>query len=241
MPGRPLIGVCAALEHARWSVWDMPADLLPRMYVAAVQRAGGAAVMLPVDAGWIEDPDGVLDRLDGLVLAGGADVDPASYGAEPHAETRGMLAERDACEIALYEAALKRGLPVLGICRGLQIINVAAGGTLLQHVPDVSAVRHTVTPGSFTDSAHPVDLADGSLVARIVGANEVLACSHHHQAIDVLGDGLRVTGNSSPDGLPEAIEDSRSEFALGVQWHPEADPGDRVVPAFVAASARQVH
>lgn len=219
----------------------MPADLLPRMYVAAVQRAGGAAVLLPVDAGWIEDPDGVLERLDGLVLAGGADVDPASYGAEPHAETRGMLAERDACEIALYEAALKRGLPVLGICRGLQIINVAAGGTLLQHVPDVSAVRHTVTPGSFADSAHPVDLADGSLVARIVGEREVLACSHHHQAIDVLGEGLTLTGVSRQDDLPEAIEDPGHRFALGVQWHPEADPDDLVIPGFVQASAGLRH
>lgn len=219
----------------------MPADLLPRMYVDAVQKAGGAAVLLPVDDGWVDDPDVVLDRLDGLLLAGGADIDPATYGAAPHAETRGMLPARDACEIALHDAAIARGMPLLGICRGLQIMNVASGGTLVQHLPDISEAPHTVTPGSFVGSGHKVDLVPGSLVEHIVGANEVLACSHHHQAIDRLGDGLRVTGNSSPDGLPEAIEDSRSEFALGVQWHPEADPGDRVVPAFVAASARQVH
>src|SRR5262245_1441693 len=133
---RPVIGICTALERARWSVWDQQAYLLPRSYIRAIQRAGGIAVMLPPDEAVERDPDDVLELLDGLILAGGADMDPATYGEAPHPETRGTVAERDEFELALARRALERDLPLLGVCRGMQVMNVAAGGTLLQHLPD---------------------------------------------------------------------------------------------------------
>lgn len=239
--GRPLIGVCAALEPARWAVWDMPADLLPRMYVEAVQQAGGAAVLLPVDQGWIDRPDDALDAIDGLLLAGGSDVDPASYGAEPHPKTVGVLPLRDACEIALLRAALERDMPVLGICRGMQLMNVARGGTLIQHLTDfVGDRRHQPKLGDFEGTGHPVVLTKGSAVAGAAGATELVAPSHHHQAVDRLGEGVVISGRSVSDDLPEALELAGSSFAIGVQWHPEADENDRMIPALVkAARARR--
>jgi putative glutamine amidotransferase len=234
---RPLIGVCAALEQARWGVWDLPADILPRMYVETVQRSGGAAVLLPVDPGWIESPGPVLDRLDGLLLAGGSDVDPGSYGAERQPATSHTVPERDACELALLRAALRRDTPVLGICRGMQLINVAAGGTLIQHVPEAyGSDQHMRTPGSFADADHPVRLADGSLVARAAGGTVVNTKSHHHQAIDRTGEGLVVTGWSQLDELPEVVEFPDRRFAIGVQWHPEAGDDDWLTIAFVDAA-----
>jgi putative glutamine amidotransferase len=235
---RPLIGICAAREQARWGAWDLPADLIPQMYVDAVQRAGAAAVLLPVDPGFTLDPDLPLSRIDGLMLAGGADIDPASYGAAAHERTVGANGQRDACEIALLRRALERGLPVLGICRGLQLINVAFGGTLIQHVPEHFSGRHLTTPGSFADSDHAVAFSAGSLAAAAAGAGRSAVNSHHHQAAGEIGEGLIVTARSQPDQLPEALELPAARFALGVQWHPEADPDDRVIPAFVAASGR---
>ncbi len=237
MSNRPLIGLCAALENAAWGVWELPADLLPRMYVEAVQRAGGAAILLPVDPGWIEDPDSALDRLDGLIVAGGADLDPGSYGAERHPATVNTLPTRDRCEVALVRAALRRDMPLLGICRGMQAINVAAGGTLLQHVPEIAGTdEHMRTPGSFEDADHAVCITPGSVTERATGSGEVIVKSHHHQAIERLGEGLEITGRAVADDLPEAIEAIGSCFAIGVQWHPEAANDDRVIPALVAAA-----
>lgn len=236
MTRRPLIGICAGVHRASWGAWNVPADISPRLYVDAVQSAGAAAILLPVDEGWNDDPALAIERIDGLLLAGGVDVDPASYGQQPHAETAGASAVRDACEIALLDCATQRGMPVLGICRGMQLINVAAGGTMVQHVPDVFAGTHLVTPGSFEGSGHAVRLEEGSLAASAVGATEARVNSHHHQAIDALGEGVIVTGRSVLDDLPEALEGEG--FLLGVQWHPEADPDDRVIPAFVDAIER---
>lgn len=235
--GRPLVGICAALETARWAAWDMPADLLPRMYCEAVQRAGGAAVLLPVDPGWEDDSDAVLDACDALLLAGGSDVDPASYGAEPHPKTFGVLPARDQCELALLRAALQRDMPVLGICRGMQLMNVAYGGTLTQHLTDVIGDRrHQPKLGDFEGTGHAVSLESNSVLSRAISAIEVMALSHHHQAVDRIGDGVVISGRSVSDELPEALEISGMRFAVGVQWHPEADPEDRVVPALVAAA-----
>ncbi len=156
MSSPPIIGICTALERARWSVWDQQAMLLPRSYIDAVQRAGGIALMLPPDAAAAKDPDTVLDLIDALLLAGGADVDPSSYGAEPHEATHGTVPERDAFEIALARRAMERDMPFLGICRGMQLMNVARGGTLNQHLPDDSATRTTgARPGRSTTPTTP--------------------------------------------------------------------------------------
>ena len=164
---RPRIGICAALERARWSVWDQEALLLSRSYVDAVQRAGGVALMLPPDPAVVAEPDDVLEVLDGLILAGGADIDPAAYGADPHPETGPTRPERDAFEIALARRALERDLPLLGICRGMQLLNVAKGGTLVQHLPDdLGHTDHRRHPGTFDNADHDVRLAEGSLAAR---------------------------------------------------------------------------
>jgi putative glutamine amidotransferase len=239
---RPLIGICAALERARWSVWDLQAYLLPRMYVDSVQRAGGSAVLLPVDPGWIEDPDELLDRLDGLMLAGGADIDPSTYGQERDPATVGTVPERDAFELALTRRALERDLPFLGICRGMQLMNIATGGTLIQHLPDSHGHEdHRRVSGTFEGADHDVRLQAGSLAARAAGEELHATKSHHHQGVDAIGEGLVVSGWSTLDDLPEAIEQPSKRFALGVQWHPEADETSRLIAALVeeAAAARQ--
>lgn len=234
---RPAIGICTALEQARWSVWDQEAMLLPRSYVDAVQRAGGLALMLPPDAEAVEEPDEVLDRIDGLLLAGGADIDPDAYGSVPHAETKHTVPSRDVFEIALARRALQRDIPVLGICRGMQLLNVAAGGTLIQHLPEaVGHHDHRRTPGSFDEADHDVRLEPGSLAERAAGETVHATKSHHHQGIDRVGEGLVVSGWATIDDLPEAIEAPNRRFALGVQWHPEVDERSRLVAALVAAS-----
>lgn len=236
---RPVIGICTALERARWGVWDDEAALLPRSYVRAVSDAGGTPILLAPDPAITADPGSVLDLIDGLLLAGGADVDPSRYGAEPHPETKGTVPERDDFEIALARAALARRLPVLGVCRGMQILNVARGGTLTQHLPDdLGHEDHRRTPGSFTDADHDVALAAGSLVERAAGETRHGTKSHHHQAVAEIGEGWVVTGRATVDDLPEAIEDPSCGYALGVQWHPEADPDSPVIASLVRAAAR---
>jgi putative glutamine amidotransferase len=231
---RPVIGICTALERARWSVWDQQAYLLPRSYIQAIQRAGGLVLMLPPDEALERDPEQVLDLIDGLILAGGADIDPASYGAKAHAETRGTVPERDGFELALARRAMERDIPLLGICRGMQLMNVATGGTLLQHLPDSHGHHeHRRHPGTFDGADHDVRLSEGSLAARATGEAVHATKSHHHQGIDRLGEGLEVTGWSLIDELPEAVEMPEHRFALGVQWHPEADERSRLVAALV--------
>jgi putative glutamine amidotransferase len=238
---RPTIGICAALERARWSVWDQQAVLLPRSYIDAVQRAGALAVMIPPDPCLVEDPGEALELIDGLLLAGGADIDPSSYACEAHPQTLETVPERDACEIALFREALARELPVLGICRGMQLINVALGGTLLQHLPErFGHHEHLSVPGSFDGADHDVRLREGSLAARVAGETVHATKSHHHQGVDRIGAGLAVSGCSVRDELPEAIEweggPSNHRFVLGVQWHPEADPRSPFVGALVEAA-----
>jgi putative glutamine amidotransferase len=229
---RPVIGICAAIERARWGAWDTLVLLSPRNYSLAVQREGAIALMLSPDDAVADNPDQLLDMLDGLILAGGSDVDPATYGAAPHPETRGTNAGRDRFELALARAALERDMPVLGICRGMQMLNVACGGTLEQHLGDVQTHRHT--PGEFCD--HEVELEPESLAARAAGAANVGVKSHHHQGVDQLGSGLEVTGRTPGDGVIEAIELPGRQFALGVLWHPEEDEQSRVIGALVDES-----
>ncbi len=231
---RPTIGICTPLERARWGTWDLPAFLLPRSYVDALHRAGAMALLLAPDPALVEDPDEILDLVDGLMLAGGADLDPRLYGAEPHEQTIGSVPERDAFEVALVRRALERDLPLLGICRGMQVMNVACGGTLHQHLPDVVGhEQHRRVQGTFDGADHDVRLTPGSLAARAAGEELHGTKSHHHQGVDRLGDGLIVTGWATLDKLPEALEAQGSRFALGVQWHPEADERSRLIAALV--------
>ena len=232
------VGICAAVERARWGVWDQTIALAPLGYATAVQRAGGVALILPPD-GRPEAATEVLEHIDALLLAGGADVDPATYGAEAHPETNNTRPDRDAFEVALTQSALERGMPVLGVCRGMHVLNVALGGTLIQHLPDVVGHNdHRHTPGTFSD--HEVRLQPGSLTARAIGAERTAVKSHHHQGLDRLGEGVVATGWSEPDDVVEAIELEGRPYALGVLWHPEEDERSRVIGSLVGAAGDRV-
>ena len=235
---RPVIGICASMEQARWGAWDVVANLSPRSYSLAVSRAGGLPLVLPPDDVSAESPDELLDLVDGLMLAGGADVDASSYGARPHPETAVTWPERDRFELALGHRALERDIPLLGICRGMQMLNVTAGGTLDQHLPDrVGHEDHRHTPGVFAD--HSVRLDEDSLARRVVGELSAAVKSHHHQGLDELGEGVRASGWSE-DGVIEAIELPERRFALGVLWHPEEDETSRVIGALVEEARARV-
>ncbi len=226
---RPVIGICAAIEIAQWAAWEVLVNLSPRAYSLAVQRAGGIALILPPDDVVAESPDELLDMLDGLILSGGSDIDPGSYGAKPHAETRNTRPERDRFELALGTRALERDMPVLGICRGMEMLNVIQGGTLNQHLSGLDLHRHT--PGVFTD--HRVRLEPGSLAERVVGNEHTEVKSAHHQGLEVLGEGVVASGYAD-DGVVEAIELPGQHFAVGVLWHPEEDEQSRVVGSLVS-------
>ncbi len=237
MGRRPVIGICAMVERANWTVWrDIEVNVSQRTYSNGVAEAGGLPLILPPDEASTESPEQLLDLLDGIVFAGGADIDPAAYGAEPGPETKGVRPERDSFEVALASGALERDLPVLGICRGMQLLNVACGGTLNQHLAD--AETHIHTPGTFSD--HDVRLDPGSLAARVVGAERISVRSHHHQGVERLGDGLIATGWADPGETVEAIEMPHRRWALGILWHTEEERRSPVLAALTAEAAKEV-
>lgn len=222
----PLIGLSTYLEaETRWGVWRMPAALLPAGYHRLVQAAGGLAGLLPPDPRH-GAAEAAVARLDALVIAGGPDVEPARYGAAPQDRTGPPARERDAWELALIDAALERGLPLLGVCRGMQLLNVACGGTLVQHIDG-----HTGPPGVFGE--HRVTPVPGTALARLL-PGAVTVPTYHHQAVRLLGSGLVVSAHAE-DGTVEAVEmPGATAWTLGVQWHPEADGTDlRVMRALV--------
>lgn len=232
---RPNIGITAATERISYGAWkEVPAIISPARYAKAVQRAGGRPILLAPDPEDTGDPNGVLDLIDALILTGGAgDLDPSLYGQDPHPETGPVHEERDAYELALVRAAVERDMPTLGICRGMQILNVAYGGSIEQHLPDaVGHEEHRHTPGAFAD--HEVRLEPGSLAARATGVEITAVKSHHHQGIGEVGSGLAISGWATEDDTVEAVEDPTRPFVLGVLWHPEEDEKSRLIEALVS-------
>jgi putative glutamine amidotransferase len=212
---KPVIGITTYAEQARWGVWDVATALAPMSYVSAVTSAGGRPLLVPPSEDAVEE---TLDALDGLLFSGGSDLDPALYGAEPHPSVNGTRPDRDRAELALIGAALERDMPVLAVCRGMEVLNVARGGDLVQHLPDVVGhENHKHTPGVFGD--HDVDVEPGSRLGTVLGERAPVK-SHHHQGIGRLGAGL-VEVAWAEDGTIEGVEDPGRRFALGVLWHPE--------------------
>jgi putative glutamine amidotransferase len=225
---KPVVGITTYVEPARWGNWQLDAALIPYMYVQAIDRAGARPLLVPPSDNGVEE---TLDALDGLLLSGGADLDPDSYGADAHPQTTGVRPDRDRAELVLLEGALACDMPVLAVCRGLQVLNVARGGDLVQHLPEVVGhEEHRAVPGVFSE--HPVRIEERSRLGGLLGKRAPVQ-SHHHQGLGRLGDGLREVAWAD-DGTVEAVEDPSQRFAVGVLWHPEAGDDARLFEALVA-------
>jgi len=225
---KPLIGITTYVEPAAWGPWRLDAALIPYDYVRALEGAGARVLLVPPSSDGVEE---TLDALDGILFSGGADLDPASYGADAHPETDGVRPDRDAGELALLEGALGRDMPMLAVCRGVQVLNIARGGDLVQHLPDVVGNEsHRETKGAFSD--HPVRIENGSRLCGLLGDRAPVKSSHH-QGLGKVGDGLRAVAWAD-DGTVEGLEDPERRFALGVLWHPEAGEDMKLFEALVA-------
>ncbi len=233
MGARPLIGITSYAQPARWGAWELPAAFVPLFYVESVERAGGRALLVPPSTDGIEE---TLDALDGVVLSGGSDSDPAAYGADRHPATDPAQAHRDAGELALLSRALERDIPTLAICRGFQLLNVLRGGDLLQHLPEtVGHEGHRETLGVFSE--HPVEVKGGSRLAAIIGERHDAVQSSHHQGVGRVGEGLVETAWAA-DGSLEGLEDPDRRFAVAVLWHPEMEEDKRLFEALVEEARR---
>ncbi len=230
---RPLIGITAYAEpEARWGAWTLPAALIPLSYIQSIERAGGRALIVPPSEEGVEE---TLDALDGLLFSGGSDVDPDTYGADAHPQTADVRPERDRAELALLSAALERDMPVLAVCRGSQLLNVARGGDLVQHLPEmVGDEKHKVTPGQFSE--HRVEVDAASRLGSLIGTDARVQ-SHHHQGYGRLGSGLEPVAHAE-DGSVEGLEDRKKRFALGVLWHPEEGDDLRLFEELVEEARR---
>ncbi len=227
----PVVGITTYVEPAHWGHWHLDAALIPYMYVEAIERAGARPLLVPPAEDGIEE---TLDALDGILFSGGSDLDPETYGADAHPETAGTRPARDRAELALLEAALARDMPVLAICRGSQVLNVARGGDLVQHLPEVVGSEvHREVSGVFSE--HPVRIEDDSRLGGLLGES-VPVKSHHHQGFGRVGEGLREVAWAD-DGTIEAVEDPAQRFTVGVLWHPEAGEDARLFEALVAQAA----
>ncbi len=228
-----MIGITAYAEpEVSWGAWTLPAAVIPLAYVRAVEAAGGRALLVPPSSDGVDE---TLDALDGVLFSGGSDIDPSAYGHDPHPETTGVRAERDAGELALLTAALERDMPVLAVCRGSQVLNIALGGDLVQHLPEVVGdEKHKETPGVFAD--HDVSIESSSRLGGLLGAHAPVK-SHHHQGFGRVGAGLRTVAWAE-DGTPEALESPDRRFTLGVLWHPEEGDDFALFEALVAEARR---
>jgi gamma-glutamyl-gamma-aminobutyrate hydrolase PuuD len=232
MAGKPVVGITTYLLAARFGNWHTESALVPADYLHAIERAGGRPLLVPPSTDGVEE---TLDSLDGIVFSGGSDIDPELYGHEQHPETKEVHRVRDDAELALLRAALERDMPVLAICRGSQLLNVARGGDLVQHLPEVVGHDgHKEVPTVFSD--HDVAIDEGTMLHGLVGVHSPVK-SHHHQGFGRVGDGLRVAAHAE-DGTPEALEATDARFALGVLWHPEAGEDARLFEALVEEAGR---
>lgn len=233
---KPLIGITTYREQSRWGVWDDRADLLPAAYARSIEVAGGIAVLLPPTDEPARDAFAVIARIDALVIAGGADVDPRRYADVPHERTANWREDRDAWELALLDAAAEKRLPVLGICRGMQVMAVHAGGHLDQHVPDtLGHEKHS--PGGDVYGEVAISLVDGTRLAKILVTGPSVRCHHHQSVTDHPG---LVAAAHADDGTLEALEDPRRPFWLAVQWHAETQDDAGLFTALVAAASTPV-
>jgi putative glutamine amidotransferase len=231
-PIRPVVGITTYVEPASWGHWQLDAALIPYDYVHTLEQAGARPLLVPPSENGVEE---TLDALDGILFSGGSDLDPQTYGADPHAETSGVRPERDRAELALLEAALARDMPVLAVCRGFQVLNVAQGGDLVQHLPDVVGdERHREVRGVFSE--HEVRIDEESRLGSALGGTAPVK-SHHHQGVGRLGEGLREVAWAD-DGTIEGLEDPARRFVVGVLWHPEAGDDLKLFEALVAESSR---
>jgi len=229
---KPLIGITTYITSARFGSWEEVTSLVPQDYVRAIEHAGGRPLLVPPSEDGIEE---TLDAFDGVIFSGGSDLDPEMYGQEAHPETYGIVEQRDRAELALLEAALARDMPVLAICRGSQVLNVALGGDLVQHLPDVVGdQKHKHTPGEYAD--HEVDVHPETRLGSLLGKRAPVK-SHHHQGFGRLGEGLQEAARAD-DGTVEALEDPSRRFTIGVLWHPEAGDDLRLFEELVAEAER---
>ena len=235
---RPVIAVTIGVEQAQWGAgWDGHAAILPMDYVRSVRAAGGLPVLVPPDEALQRHPDEILDIADGVLFAGGADIHPDAYGHVPSTHLEPVDPVRDRVELAVMRRALERDIPILGICRGFQLLNIASGGTLHQHLPDtLGHDHHRRRVGTFAGNHHPVTIASGSRIAVMEGASTIERASHHHQGVDTVGTGVQVTGRCTLDDLPEAIELTDRSFAVAVQWHPEVEAECTPIRGLVTAA-----
>ena len=229
---RPVVAIGAYRETVRWGEWERAADLLPAKYANAVWQAGGQPLIVPALPGAAAE---VLAAVDALLVAGGNDLDPGTYGAEPHPLLGEVRPDRDTTELGLVAAALASRTPLLGVCRGAQVLNVALGGTLHQHLPEVTGAEHQAGPGVYVPTS--VTLAPGSRLADLLGERAEVCC-YHHQALDRLGEGLVPVG-LAPDGAIEAVELPGEPWVVGVQWHPEEGRDLRLFAALVEEAGRR--
>ena len=229
---KPLIGITTYITSARFGSWEEVTSLVPQDYVRAIEHAGGRPLLVPPSEDGIEE---TLDAFDGVIFSGGSDLDPEMYGQEAHPETYGIVEQRDRAELALLEAALARDMPVLAICRGSQVLNVALGGDLVQHLPDVVGdQKHKHTPGEYAD--HEVEVHPDTRLSSLLGERAPVK-SHHHQGFGRLGEGLQEAARAD-DGTVEALEDPSRRFTIGVLWHPEAGDDLRLFEELVAEAER---
>jgi putative glutamine amidotransferase len=228
---KPVVGITSYAEKVTWGAWVEEAALVPLAYVRAIERAGGRPLVVPPSEDSIEE---TLSVLDGILFSGGSDLDPQLYDAEAHPETQGVHEARDRAEMALLAAALERDMPVLAVCRGSQVLNVARGGDLVQHLPEVLGhEEHRHTPGEYSD--HDVTIEPDTRVGGLLGERAPVK-SHHHQGFGRIGEGLREAGWAE-DGTVEALEDPSKRFAVGVLWHPEEGEDMALFEALVAEAA----